>query len=117
MALLSLAICTDATNSGSTGEGTAILANWCKYCVGEARSLPDHDGRTRTPSRRPGGRGIHATYRAKLGGVRDTRFSTAIELDVEVVNLFDAKFTLTGHIAQDVPIDIGPSGSASSTAV
>ena len=38
-------------------------------------------------------RGVGAKYRAKLGGVRDTRFSTPIELDVEVVNLFDARFT------------------------
>ena len=53
--------------------------------------------------------GVGAKYRAKLGGIRDTRFSMQIVIEVEVVNLFDARFTLTGHIGKNMPIDMGPS--------
>jgi microcystin degradation protein MlrC len=96
----------DATNSGSTGEGTAILSELVKhpwprlalttmvapYAVDEAQR-----------------HGVGANYRAKLGGIRDTRFSKQILIEVQVVKLFDAKFTLTGHIGKNMPIDMGPS--------
>jgi microcystin degradation protein MlrC len=96
----------DATNSGSTGEGTAILSELVKYrwprgalttmvapyAVEEART-----------------RGVGANYTALLGGVRDTRHSTPIQLNVEVTNLFDARFILTGHIGKNMPIAMGPS--------
>ena len=52
--------------------------------------------------------GVGAKYTAQLGGVREQCFSTPISLDVEVANLFDAKFTLTGHIGKNMPIDMGP---------
>jgi len=95
----------DSTNSGSTGEATAILSELVKhdwprpafatmvapYAVEEARQ-----------------RGVGAKYAAQLGGVRDQRFSKPITLDVEVANLFDARFTLTGHIGKNMPIDMGP---------
>ncbi len=95
----------DSTNSGSTGECTAILAELVKhdwprpalttmvapYAVEEAQR-----------------HGVGGKYTAKLGGVREQRFSTQITLDIEVVNLFDAKFTLTGHIGKNMPIDMGP---------
>jgi microcystin degradation protein MlrC len=95
----------DSTNSGSTGEATAILSELVKYdwprpalttmvapyAVEEARQ-----------------RGVGAKYEARLGGVRERRFSQPITLDVEVANLFDARFTLTGHLGKNMPIDMGP---------
>ncbi len=95
----------DSTNSGSTGEGTAILSeliklDWARpalvtlvapYAVEEANR-----------------RGVGAAWEASLGGVRDCRFSAPIRLPVEVEKLFHAKFTLTGHIGKNMPIDMGP---------
>jgi microcystin degradation protein MlrC len=96
----------DATNSGSTGEGTAILSELVKHAWPRGALTTMVAPYAVEEARR---RGVGARYRAKLGGVRDTRFSTPIELDVEVANLFDARFTLTGHIGKNMPIDMGPS--------
>ncbi|MCS7045057.1 MAG: M81 family metallopeptidase [Gemmataceae bacterium] len=104
--LIVLGDAADATNSGSTGEGTAILAELVKYAwprpalttmvapyaVAEAAH-----------------RGVGARYTARLGGVREQRYSRPLTLEVEVVRLFDARFTLTGHIGRNMPINMGPS--------
>jgi microcystin degradation protein MlrC len=45
----------------------------------------------------------------RLGGLRDNRFGTTIELEVTVERTFDARFTMTGHIGRNMPIDMGRS--------
>jgi microcystin degradation protein MlrC len=42
-----------------------------------------------------------------LGGVRDHRFGTRIELAATVERLFDARFVMSGHIGKDLAIDMG----------
>jgi microcystin degradation protein MlrC len=54
-------------------------------------------------------RGVGAEWEVTLGGVRDTRFARPITLSVKVERLFDAKFVLSGHLAERLPIDMGPS--------
>jgi microcystin degradation protein MlrC len=54
-------------------------------------------------------RGISAVFMAEMGGKRDRRFSTPLRAKVQVVGLFDARFTLSGHLARNLPIDMGPS--------
>src|SRR5262249_8019613 len=54
-------------------------------------------------------RGVGAEWEATLGGVRDTRFARPITLSVKVGRLFDATFVLSGHLAERLPIDMGPS--------
>jgi microcystin degradation protein MlrC len=44
-----------------------------------------------------------------LGGRRDNRFSQPFSLRVQVENLFAARFVLSGHLAKNLPIDMGPS--------
>ncbi|MBC7856334.1 MAG: MlrC C-terminal domain-containing protein, partial [Pirellulaceae bacterium] len=48
-----------------------------------------------------------AKHAFSLGGVRDNRFGTRIEFPAEVERLFDAQFTLSGHIGKNLPINMG----------
>jgi microcystin degradation protein MlrC len=95
----------DSTNSGSTGECTAFLSELAKYDWPRPALTTMVAPYAVEAAQR---QGVGARYTADLGGVRDRRFSTPIRLDVEVANLFEARFTLTGHIGKNMPIDMGP---------
>ncbi|MCI0681582.1 MAG: M81 family metallopeptidase [Gemmataceae bacterium] len=95
----------DSTNSGSTGECTAIVSELTRYDWPRPALTTMVAPYAVEEAQR---QGVGARYTADLGGVRDRRFSTPIRLDVEVANLFDARFTLTGHIGKNMPIDMGP---------
>jgi microcystin degradation protein MlrC len=96
----------DATTSGSTGDSTAVLAELVKRdwprpalvtlvgpeAVIEAERL-----------------GVDATWTATLGATRNPRDFTPIALDVVIKKIFDARFTLSGHLAEKLPIDMGRS--------
>jgi len=41
--------------------------------------------------------------------VRDRRFSQPLTLTTRVTSLFDARFILSGHLARNLLIDMGPS--------
>ena len=74
-----------------------------------AAARPGHAGRSRTG----GGGGASAasgrSSRRSLGGKRDSRFSTPLPAAVRVARLFDARFVMSGHLARNLPIDMGPS--------
>src|SRR5207244_1789816 len=53
-------------------------------------------------------RGVGAAFATTLGGKRDP-FSTPLPATVRVETVFDARFTLSGHLARNMPIDMGPS--------
>jgi len=96
----------DATTSGATGDSTWLLAELLKYdwarpalvtlvspeIVAQAAQL-----------------GIGSEFRGPAGGARDARFSQPITLTAKITRLFDAKFTLSGHLARNLPIDMGRS--------
>jgi microcystin degradation protein MlrC len=96
----------DATTSGAPGDSTWLLRELLKYdwprpalvtmvspeVVAEARA-----------------RGAGNQLSAALGAVRDVRFSKPIGVTGEVVRLFDARFTMSGHLARNLAIDMGPS--------
>jgi microcystin degradation protein MlrC len=96
----------DATTSGAPGDSTWLLRELIKYewprpalvtlvapeIVAEAQQ-----------------RGAGAKMAEPLGGVRDRRFSQPLTLPVEIIRLFDARFVLSGHLARNLPIDMGPS--------
>jgi microcystin degradation protein MlrC len=54
-------------------------------------------------------RGIGAEWTTPLGGIRDRRFSQPLTVTTHVAGLFDARFVMTGHLAKNLPIDMGPS--------
>jgi microcystin degradation protein MlrC len=41
--------------------------------------------------------------------VRDSRFSTPLPFRGRVAALFEARFVMSGHLARNMPIDMGPS--------
>jgi microcystin degradation protein MlrC len=95
----------DSTNSGSTGEGTAILSELIKYDWPRPALVTMVAPYAVEEANR---RGVGASWDASLGGVRDRRFSVPITLPVQVERLFRANFTLSGHIGKNMPIDMGP---------
>src|SRR5262249_26980132 len=54
-------------------------------------------------------RGVGAEFTAALGGKRDRRFSTPLPAAVRVAKLFEARFVMSGHLARNMAIDMGPS--------
>ena len=54
-------------------------------------------------------RGVGAEWTTPLGGVRDHRFSKPITVTARVGRLFDARFVMSGHLARNMPIDMGRS--------
>jgi microcystin degradation protein MlrC len=96
----------DATTSGAPGDSSHVLRELLRH---EWRrpalvtlvdpGLVEEGGR----------RGPGAVFTAALGGKRDRLFSTAVSAEVCVAKLFEARFTLSGHLARNLPIDMGPS--------
>jgi microcystin degradation protein MlrC len=96
----------DATTSGSTGDSTAVLSELVKYewprpalvtLVGP-ETVADAESR-----------GVGAEWTATLGATRNPRDFRPIALSVRVASVFDAKFILSGHLAERLPIDMGRS--------
>jgi microcystin degradation protein MlrC len=96
----------DATTSGAPGESTAILSELLNYDWHRPAILPFVDPETVKQAEQAG---CGASLMVTLGGKRDRRFSRAIQLDVQVVRLFDARFVLSGHLARNLSIDMGRS--------
>lgn len=104
--LVVLSDAADATTSGAPGDSTWLLRELVKYdwprpalvtlvapdVVAEATRL-----------------GVGAEWSGPLGGVRDHRFSQPVTLTTRIENLFDARFVLSGHLAKNLAIDMGPS--------
>jgi microcystin degradation protein MlrC len=96
----------DATTSGAVGDSTWLLSELLKYdwprpalvtlvspeVVAEAERL-----------------GEGAEFHGTVGGVRDTRFSQPLPLTAQVERLFDTQFLLSGHLARNLPVDMGRS--------
>ncbi|HKI30273.1 MAG TPA: M81 family metallopeptidase [Gemmataceae bacterium] len=96
----------DATTSGAPGDSTWLLRELLKYdwprpalvtlvspeVVDEARRL-----------------GVGGVFTGEVGGVRDNRFSQPIRFTGRVAALFEARFVISGHLARNLPIDMGAS--------
>ncbi|MCE9525142.1 MAG: MlrC C-terminal domain-containing protein, partial [Planctomycetales bacterium] len=93
-----------ATTSGAPGDSVWIL-----------RELVKHDWprpvlvTVVSPEivKQAEGIGVGAEHTFSLGGVRDNRFGTKIDFPAKVERLFDAQFTLSGHIGKNLPINMG----------
>ena len=94
----------DATTSGSTGDGTAILAELIRYEWSRPALVPLVSPEVVEEAAR---RGLGAEWTVTLGGVRDQQFARPLTLTVQVIGLFDARFVLSGHLAEKLPIDMG----------
>jgi microcystin degradation protein MlrC len=96
----------DATTSGAPGDSTWLLRELLKYDWPRPAlvTLVAPEAVTAAAAL---GQGKELT--ATLGGVRDRRFSEPLTLTAVIDRLFDARFILSGHLARNLPIDMGPS--------
>jgi microcystin degradation protein MlrC len=51
--------------------------------------------------------GVGAEITTEVGGKRDRRFSQPLRVTAQVHNMFEARFLLSGHLARNLPIDMG----------
>ncbi len=96
----------DSTTSGAPGDSTWLLAECLKYQWQRPVLIPLVAPEIVEQAERLGpGR----EFRGEVGGVRDRRFSRPIPMVASVERLFDARFILSGHLARNLPIDMGRS--------
>ena len=96
----------DSTTSGSTGDSTALLAELIRHDWPRPALVPLVAPEIVAEAER---RGVGAEWTASLGATRNPRDFRPIALGVKVAHLFDAKFILSGHLAEKLPIDMGRS--------
>jgi microcystin degradation protein MlrC len=94
----------DATTAGAPGDGTWLLRELVKYNWPQPALVTLVAPEVVAEAKR---RGVGAEMNGPLGGVRDRRFSQPLNLSVTVSNLFEARFILSGHLARNLPIDMG----------
>lgn len=95
----------DATTSGAPGDSTWVLSELLKYDwpKGALVTLVDPEA---VATAAKAGEG--AALSLVVGGVRDKRFSRPLLLrEAKVERLFDARFTLSGHLGKNLAIDMG----------
>jgi microcystin degradation protein MlrC len=95
----------DATTSGAPGDSTWVLSELLKYdwqrpalvtlvapdVVAEARAV-----------------GMGGEWNKPVGGKRDHRFSRPVPVTARIAGLFEARFVMSGHLAKNMAIDMGP---------
>jgi microcystin degradation protein MlrC len=96
----------DSTTSGAPGDSNWVLRDLLRYDWPRHALVPLVDPELVAEA---GRLGAGASLTAPVGGKRDHRFSQPLLLSAEVVRLFEAKFILSGHLARNMPIDMGPS--------
>src|SRR5205807_313226 len=94
----------DATTSGSTGDSTVLLSELVKYVWPRPALVTLVGPETVAEAEK---RGVGAEWTARLGATRNPRDFRPITLPVHVMNIFDVKFILSGHLAEKLPIDMG----------
>lgn len=94
----------DATTSGAPGDSNWVLRELLKYDWPRPALVTLVDAGVVEDARRLG---VGAEMTAELGGKRDRRFSQPLTVTAQVHHLFEAKFVLSGHLARNLPIDMG----------
>lgn len=96
----------DATTSGAPGDSNHLLREMLRYDWPRPAlvTLVDPDLVQEAKQR-----GVGAEFSTTLGGKRDTRFSTPLAATVRVGHCFEARFVMSGHLARNLEIDMGPS--------
>jgi microcystin degradation protein MlrC len=94
----------DATTSGAPGDSTHVLKELLKYDWLRPALVT-----LVAPEVVEAARSASSPWSVRVGGLRDNRFSEPLAMTVEVANPFDARFVLSGHLARNLPIDMGAS--------
>ncbi len=94
----------NATTSGAPGDSTFVLAEILKHTWDRPALVtmvaPEAVAWAGTAK-------VGSPVQMPLGGALDHRFSRPLEFVGRVTRLFDARFTLTGHLAKNLPVDMG----------
>lgn len=96
----------DATTSGAPGDSNHLLREMLKYDWPRPALVTLVDPELVAECAR---RGVGSDFAAALGGKRDSRNSTPLTVTVRIEKLFQAKFIMSGHLAKNMPVDMGPS--------
>ncbi len=104
--LIVLSDCADATTSGAPGDSTWLLRELVKYRWKRPALVTLVSPEVVAECCRMG-EGF--THDGPVGGVRDHRFSKPLPLDTRIERFFDARFVMSGHLARNMAIDMGPS--------
>jgi microcystin degradation protein MlrC len=96
----------DSTTSGAPGDSNHLLREMLKYDWPRPALGTLVDPELVQQATR---QGVGAEFQAALGGKRDRRFSEPLLARVRVGNLFLARFVMSGHLARNMPVDMGPS--------
>jgi microcystin degradation protein MlrC len=94
----------DATTSGATGDSTAVLSKLLRYDWLRPALVTLVDADAVEMARQ---RGVGAEITTEVGGKRDRRFSQPLRVKAQIQNVFEAQFVLSGHLARNLPIDMG----------
>ena len=97
----------DATTSGAPGDSTWVLSELLKYdwSRGALVTIVAPEAVAKAAEL-----GVGALSSFTLGGVRDSRFSKPIQLPrAKIERLFDARFTMSGHLGKNLAIDMSRS--------
>lgn len=96
----------DATTSGAPGDSNHLLRAMLQFDWPRPALVTLVDPELVAEATR---HGVGSEFTAALGGKRDRRFSTPLPATVHVAQLFDARFTMSGHLARNMAIDMGAS--------
>jgi microcystin degradation protein MlrC len=94
----------DATTSGATGDSTAVLGELLKYDWPRPALVTLVDADVVEMARQ---RGIGAEVTTEVGGKYDRRFSQPLRVTAQVQKVCEARFVLSGHLARNLPVDMG----------
>src|SRR5262249_54519743 len=94
----------DATTSGAPGDSTHVLRELLRHDWPRPAlvTLVDPELVEELAGREPG-----ATWTGALGGKRDRLHSRPLEVTMEHIRPFEARFVLSGHLGRNLPIDMG----------
>jgi microcystin degradation protein MlrC len=95
----------DATTSGAPGDSNWVLRELLKYNWPRPAlvTLVDPELVALATSQTSG-----TELTIEMGGKRDRRFSQPLKLTATVERVFNARFVLSGHLARNLPIEMGP---------
>jgi microcystin degradation protein MlrC len=96
----------DATTSGAPGDSNWVLRELLQHKWHLPVLVTLVDPQVVAEAQRLG---VGAHWSGFLGGKRDWRFSQPLAVKAKVVCLFEARFILSGHLAKNMPINMGPS--------
>jgi microcystin degradation protein MlrC len=96
----------DATTSGAPGDSAWILRELIKHEWPRPALVTVVAPEIVAAAQRAG---VGQSWSGRIGGLRDHTFGCRIQIRGEVERLFDARFTMNGHLGRNLAIDMGRS--------